>query len=203
MRDCEGDGCPVGCACGGLCHRLEEGEEGEAMDEEGEDRAYAELETQYVPYPPHRTFTPPGLGSNIFLPLESDLIPPFRVDDFPRPHPPGYQALHSHPPFPLPLPLSPSPRPPINPHPAPIPITALLFASPRPTTETALIRRWVDIALEVPCAETAGVQFMLDVVRERELRGEGELGLAECMEDAGVDLDWVLDRGLYPDERDV
>jgi hypothetical protein len=96
----------------------------------------------------------------------------------------------------------PPPSPPLS-HPLrshPVPLGVRLYAPPVPRSDIELVERWVDIARDVPGASTAGVQHVLPSMWEREMRGLSTLGLVEIMEDAGLDLDWVWDNGLYPDD---
>jgi hypothetical protein len=58
-----------------------------------------------------------------------------------------------------------------------------------PCTEAELIQRCVEIARQHPLAENAGVEYFLTRTRERQMRGDPEMGLLAAIEDAGMDPD--------------
>jgi hypothetical protein len=106
---------------------------------------------------------------------------------------PGSASHHSRPPPPFSHPLRYHP----------VPLGFRLYAPAVPRSDIELIERWVDIARDVPGASTAGVQHVLPSMWERETRDLATLGLVEIMEDAGLDLDWVWENGLYPDDESL
>jgi hypothetical protein len=196
IAPCDGE---VECPCQQVLQELEhEMEEGET-NEDGEDLLHLQgqrqrMHTAYRPDPP---FSP---STGVYVPL-GDRTWSVQPEAPSSPARGGFSPAWS---MPAVSPLSSLPWGPLDEAPAvgPLPLNSRLYAPPLPRTEADLIQRWLEIARQVPGAEAAGVERILTRMWERELRGnmEPELGLAEAIVDAGLDMDWLWICGLWPED---